>query len=74
MYFIESRDPKHPATKKLKKLLQSLADQESDDSGSHERELSSASEDMYEFAQHARKEREQRLHGGDVRRRDKRST
>jgi hypothetical protein len=70
-FFIKNRDPKHPATKKL---LQSLADQESEDSGSDDRELSSASGDMYEFAQRARIEREQRLHGGDVRRRNKRST
>jgi hypothetical protein len=67
-YFIKNRDPNHPNTKKLLALSH---EDDSDDSGSHERELSSASEDMYEFAQRARKEREQRLHGGAVKRRAK---
>jgi hypothetical protein len=37
-------------------------------------ELTNAAEDMFDFAQQSRKEREERLHGDDVKRRAKRKT
>jgi hypothetical protein len=45
------------------------ADQTGTDSGSVDAELTDDVENMFDFAQRSRKEREARLHGGDVRKR-----